>query len=152
MTKNIFIIFVTIFALMVIVKTCLADSSSNALHYLVSEQDSSGKISGFGGESDWAAIAFAADGVDIQTVKNPTTSLKDFLLQNPPAASSSATEWERKILAISAIKDDPENFGGVDYLQNLKTYFDGSQIGDVSLLNDDIFGLLALIASGSVDS
>lgn len=138
-------------SLWVVVTSVHADTiTDNGLAFLQTKQDSAGKISGYGGESQWAAIAFAASGVDVATVKNPSVSLKDYLLSDKPASGSAATEWERRILAIVAIGDDPSNFSGVNYVQNLESLSNNNQIGDTTLLNDDIFGLLALTASGSL--
>jgi hypothetical protein len=123
------------------------------LAYLRTQQESSGKIAGFGGESQWAAIAFSAEGIDTASVQNPTTSLTEYLLNDQPAPGAAATEWERRILSIVAMGEDPSNFGGVNYVENLENLFVDNQLGATTLLNDDIFGILALLSSGSlVDS
>ncbi len=133
--------------------TVYADTTTdNAINYLRSKQDSSGKITGFGGESQWAAIAFSIHAIDVSTVKQSTVSLKDYLLADQPGAGASPTEWERRILAIVAIGGDPTNFGGVNYVQRLETFSNNNQIGLTTQLNDDVFGLLALITSGSTAS
>lgn len=119
------------------------------INYLKSNQDGSGKITGYGGESQWAAIALSENNINVSEIKQSEKSLKDFLLSDKSTSTSLATEWERKILAIVAIGDDPTNFGELNYLQNLESMAKDHQIGDVSQLNDDIFGLLALIASGT---
>ena len=121
------------------------------INFLKEKQDSSGKItSGYGSVSDWSSIAFAANSVDITTVKK-TISLKDFLLSD--SSKTSATDVEARILAIVATGYDPTNFGGINYVDKLKTFYNSSQIGDSSGLNDDFFGILALVASnvGSSD-
>ena len=121
----------------------------NGLNFLKSKQDNTGRINtGFSAPSQWSAIAFAANGIDVSTVRNPTTSLKDFLLSDVPGDSASATDVESRILAIVAIGSDPTSFGGVNYVQKLEGFYNNNQIGDACALNDDIFGLLALIASG----
>lgn len=127
-----------------------SEITASGLAYLSSRQEESGKISGFGGESQWAAIAFSAHGVNASDVKNPSTSLRDYLLTDVPADGASATEWERRVLAIVAIGDDPSSFNGVNYVETLQALENNDQLGDVTLLNDDIFGLLALIASGEL--
>lgn len=50
------------------------------------------------------------------------------------------------ILALSAAGGDASSL-----VTELKTYFDGTQIGDSSTLNDDIFGLLALLSAGETN-
>lgn len=147
----IFFIWTSIFHLFVL--PTLADSIiDNGINYLKSKQDSSGKITtGFSAPSQWTAIAFTANEIDITLIKNPEKSLKDFLLTDIPNPGS-ATDWENRILAIVAIGENPANFGGINYIQNLETFFQNSQIDDVCSVNDDIFGLLALISSGALSN
>ena len=136
------------------VQTVRADTvTDNAVNFLKSKQDATGRITtGFSAPSQWSAIAFTAAGVDVATVKNPTVSLKDFLLTDIPADSSSATEFETRILAIVAIGENPTSFGGSNLVGSLESKYDGTQIGDSCSLNDDIFGLLALVASGTLST
>lgn len=145
--------FISIFIFLLLITNSLpvyADEiTDNTINYLKSQQDSTGKINGWGGESQWAAIAFARFGVDVGTIKNPTVSLKDFLFSDTPTDTAPATEWERRILAIVAIGEDPTNFNNVNYMLKLESYANNNQLGEVTQINDDIFGLLALIASGS---
>ncbi|MBI3485864.1 terpene cyclase/mutase family protein [Candidatus Daviesbacteria bacterium] len=152
MVKKNWVILLIIGIFLIISKVVLADDLtviSSGINYLKSQQDATGKITGFGGESEWAAIAFAANAIDVSSVKNPSISLKDYLLNNPPSDSAPATDWERKILAIVAISENPTNFNSLNYLQKLEGFASNNQIGDINLLNDDIFGLLALIAGAS---
>ena len=144
------ILFIFIFSFFII-KTVSADAViDNGLNFLKSKQDSSGRINaGFSAPSQWSAIAFAANGIDIATIKNPSVSLKDFLLSNVPGEPSSATDWETRILAIIATDGDPTNYGSINYVSRLESFFSNNQIGDICSLNDDIFGLLAEIAAGS---
>lgn len=143
------LIIVSLFATQAVYADTVID---NGVNFLKVKQDSSGKITGgFSSPSQWSAIAFIANGIDITTVKNPTNSLKDFLLTDVPT-NNSATDWESRILAIVATDGDPTNFGGVNYVQNLETFYNNNQIGDTCALNDDIFGLLALVASGTSSS
>ncbi|HYF05451.1 MAG TPA: DUF4430 domain-containing protein, partial [Patescibacteria group bacterium] len=60
----------------------------------------------------------------------------------------SAIELAAPILAIAASGNDPRTFSSIDLVANLKNKASGGQIGDTASLNDDIFGLLALIAAG----
>ncbi|MBP9719548.1 MAG: terpene cyclase/mutase family protein [Candidatus Levybacteria bacterium] len=125
---------------------------TNGLNFLRAKQDVSGKITtGFSAPSQWSAIAFVTHGVNPNTVKNPTVSLYDFLLADIPS-NDNATEWETRILTIAAMKENPFNFNGTNYVAHLETFYNNNQIGDTCSLNDDIFGLLALIASGTTSS
>jgi len=149
--KKYLLTLITITLLVFSLQSFVQADTNSAISYLQANQDATGKITGWGGESDWAAIAFIQNGIDISSVKNPDISLKDFLLNDHPATTSAATDWERKILAIAAMREDPTNFGGIDYLTNLEGYANNNQLGDTLLLNDDIFGLLALIKANSTN-
>ena len=122
---------------------------NDGITYLKSQQQTNGQISGFSGVSGWAAMSFSGAGIDPATVSNGGSTLSDYLLANPPTSSSSATEWERGILAITAMGQNPYNFGGVNYVQGLQNTDTGSQLGSATQINDDMFGLLALISAGS---
>lgn len=155
MIKNIFFV---ITAIVLSVEFCLlfpatafADSvTEKALDFLKSKQDVTGKINtGFSSPSEWSAIAFALSGIDISTVKKSDKSLKDFLSVDVPSDQAPATDWESRILAVVATGQDPTNFGGKNMVKRLEGFYNGGQIGDTCSLNDDIFGLFALIASGN---
>lgn len=141
----------TLFAFSFLIPKVLAQDAyvTNGLSFLQSKQQSTGRIiTGFSAPSQWSAIAFTIHGTDIKTVKNPTTSLYDYLLTDTPSITN-ATEWETRILAIVAIGENPYSFNGVNYVAHLESFATSNQIGDVCSLNDDIFGLLALTASGA---
>jgi len=151
MKKNsLLILFVFLFSFLV-VKTTSADTvTDNGLNYLKTQQDSTGRITnGFSAPSQWSSIAFAANGVDISSIKNPSVSLQEFLTNNIPTEPSAATDWETRILSIVATNGDPSSYGGINYVVKLENFFTNGQIGDECSLNDDIFGLLAEIAVGS---
>lgn len=143
----------TILVLLSLAQIAKADARLDyGINFLHSKQDSSGKItSGFSAPSQWTAIALAALGIDVATFKTATSSasLKDFLLTDTPV-NNSATDWESRILTIVAINENPASFGGTNYLQNLEGFYNNGQLGDLCALNDDIFGLLALIAGGGL--
>lgn len=52
------------------------------------------------------------------------------------------------ILAITALGENPAVFGSQDLIAKLKSFYQDSQLGDKNILNDDIFGILALISAG----
>lgn len=120
---------------------------SGALNYLRAQQGTDGKISDFS-TSAWTVMAIAAAGEDPHNWKIDTNpSIVDYLSANAGSASS-ATDSSRMILAIVAAGEDPTNFGGIDFLSLLEASYDGTQIGDVSFINDDIWGIMALVAAG----
>ncbi|HEV7769428.1 MAG TPA: prenyltransferase/squalene oxidase repeat-containing protein [Solirubrobacterales bacterium] len=109
--------------------------------------------------SDWAMTALAAVGLNAADV---STSLADpsaqaFYLDEWQASGpgGAATDAERGILAgvaggiqasrLAAVTDTKKG----NLVARVAELFDGTQIGDTSLLNDDIFGVLALHQAGA---
>ncbi|MBA7593720.1 hypothetical protein ES703_00651 [subsurface metagenome] len=124
---------------------------ASALDYLRGEQGADGCISDFA-TSAWVTMAIAAAEEDPHNWKvggNP--SIVDYLAANAGDASS-VMDYERMILAIAAADEDPTAFGGVDFVALLEAAYDGTQIGDASLLNDDFWGVMALISAGESQS
>lgn len=120
---------------------------ADALDYLSGGQDTDGSIGGFGA-SAWVVMAIAAadeDPHDWKEGDNP--SIVDYLAANADDADS-ATDFARMLLAIVAASEDPNDFGGRDFVSLLESTYDGTQIGDNVLLNDDFWGVMGLIAAG----
>ena len=125
-------------------------SANQGLNYLRNSQQENGSITGFTGISHWATIAFASAGIKANDVElEDGESLLRYIRSNPPGSSSPATDWERAMLSLYATGKRARSYWGVRYLDNLEAKYNSNQIGDPSLVNDDIFGLLALIAAGS---
>jgi hypothetical protein len=121
--------------------------AAKALNYLRGQQAADGSISDFL-TSAWVVMAIAAAGEDPnswQVGSNPT--IVDYLATNADSASNT-NDYSRMILAIAASGGDPADFGGVNFLSLLEAAYDGTQIGDASLLNDDYWGVLALVSAG----
>ncbi|MDO8564636.1 MAG: DUF4430 domain-containing protein [bacterium] len=59
-----------------------------------------------------------------------------------------AIDLEAPILALTAAGKDPRTFGAEHLVAKLRNFYDGTELGEAGILNDDIFGLLALVASG----
>lgn len=143
-------------------------SISKAVNYLRSQQAKDGGISN-PAFSGWAAIAFAAAGINPQTVKKtwgiPTRqqrSLIDYLKNYSQAALKNpgqnvlSTDYARQILAAYTIEPYPHGFGGVNLLKQLGAYYNSNekqfvhpQDGGV-YLNDDIFAIIAYSAASPV--
>ena len=101
-----------------------------ALDYLASHQNSSWSI--------MALSAMGRSGLETDFLKNSDTS--------------QAIKFEADMLAITALGQDPRSFASVDLVAKLKTFYQSGQIGETNQLNDDVFGGLALLASGVVGS
>jgi len=136
--------------------------TDNALNFLKSKQDAEGRITtGFSAPSQWSAIAFAISNIEVSTVKAFDKSLYDFLLSDAPT-NNAATDWESRILAIVATGGNPTNFNGTNYVSSLENFHNNGQLGDECAsatpeikkynTNDDIYGLLALVASGNASN
>jgi hypothetical protein len=122
-------------------------AASAGLQYLAANQNSDGSISGFGGESEWTVEAIEAAGQNPSTFANGGSSLLDFIKTDVPAAGAPVTTLERNIIAIAAAGQDPTNFGDVNYEALLESQHVDGQIGDPTLLNDDMFGIIAIDAA-----
>lgn len=63
-------------------------------------------------------------------------------------AGNLATDYEKTILALTAAGKDPRTFGNIDFVAKLKSFYQSNQIGSLELLNDDFWGILALVSAG----
>ncbi|MFZ5390736.1 MAG: prenyltransferase/squalene oxidase repeat-containing protein, partial [Patescibacteria group bacterium] len=87
---------------------------------------------------DWLTMALVAGGQN----QVATGHLKIF-------NGSSATDYAKRILAVKAIGQNPTSFTGVDLVAGLKAMASNNQLGDKDLLNDDAWGLIALLNAGA---
>lgn len=87
--------------------------------------------------SDWAIMGQAALGITpsdlsfLKTIDGPT-----------------ANDYATYILAITSLGLDPRYFGSENLVESLRQKASSGQLGDPTLLNDDMFGLLALASAG----
>jgi len=120
-------------------------SVPDAISFLSSQQKSDGS---FGDllYTDWAAIAISRG--DNSNLKS---SVKDYI-KNTQVNSSVITDFERHAMALMSLGINPYNGTSVDYIKKITDSFDGTQIGDNSLFNDDIFGIIVLQNAGYDDN
>jgi hypothetical protein len=111
-----------------------------AISFIKKLQAENGSYGGSELYSDWVAVAFAAAG-------EQDSKLLTYILSKSKIKDM-ATDNERRVMAILALGKNPYKFNGVNYIQSIVGDFDGTQIGDKSLVNDDIFGILVLGKSG----
>ncbi|MBI1961732.1 MAG: terpene cyclase/mutase family protein, partial [Parcubacteria group bacterium] len=88
-------------------------------------------------QTDWSVMARSATG---QAVADAS-----FLRE---LDGTSANDYATYILAITALGRDPRSFGNENLVYGLRQKASNGQIGDASMVSDDIFGLLALRAAG----
>lgn len=118
-------------------------SVPEALTFLSSTENPDGSF-GAGMYTDWAAIALASGGA-------PTESVLDYMASHN-TVSSFLTDNERRAMALLALGQNPYDFNGIHYIDAINASFDGVQFGDASLINDDVFALIPLLASGYTQS
>jgi prenyltransferase beta subunit len=128
------------------------ETIQNALNYLKTQQVSDG---GFGDLSttNWAVMAISSANEDPHTwIKNGKSPV-DYMKAHANELSS-ALDYERFTLSIVATGENPENFNGINYTNEIKAFYDSinAQIGDPNLLNDDFWGILALVACNETNS
>ena len=125
MRKKTIIILLTI-ALVSVFSFVQAQVSQQTIDYLAS-----------GMQDAWVTQGLAATG---QTNLD-LSYLDDF-------SGSNANEYAKTILAVIAAGEDPYNFNSQDLVAGLFSYYNNQQLGATSLLNDDFWGLMALVAAG----
>jgi hypothetical protein len=92
--------------------------------------------------ADWATFAFAASDPG-----NAKTGLRNYLLTASPVLSNT-TDYERHAMALEALGINPYSGTAINYIAPIVSASDGTQIGDPSLDNDDIFALFPLTHAG----
>jgi hypothetical protein len=117
-------------------------SVPNAISYLTSQQAGDGSLGGSDLYTDWAGIALSAGGASSQ--KSALISY----LNSHNNLSGLLTDNERRAMSLLSLGQNPYSFGGVDYITAIVNRFDGTQFGDASLTNDDIFALIPLSKAG----
>lgn len=116
-----------------------------AVSFLLSKQSYDGSF-GASLYTDWVSIAAVAS-----QNSQLKSSLVSYLSSNP-LNSSLLTDNERRSMALMALGIDPYSGTSVNYIAKIISAFDGTQFGDASLTNDDIFGLIVLKNAGYTSS
>lgn len=93
--------------------------------------------------TDWGAFAFMSGGAPSAA----KAALKEFLKTDSPRLSVVA-DYERHAMALMAFNINPYTGGPEDYISPIVAEFDGEQIGDSGLVNDDVFALFPLLNAG----
>jgi len=114
-------------------------SIPTALEFLSKNQENDAS---FGNSlyTDWTAIGIAKSGDESEIIKN---KLSDYL-KNNGLVSQIVTDNERHAMALMALDIDPYEGTNINYINKIVTSYNGAQIGDPSLINDDIFALIVL--------
>lgn len=115
---------------------------NKAFQFLANNQNSDGSFSS-SLYTDWAAIAFGAGSQNSNKDK-----IISYLKSLDGGDLSSATDYERRAMALMSLGINPYSGASINYIQKIVDKFDGNQIGEAGLVNDDIFAILPLIRAG----
>jgi len=115
-----------------------------ALDFLRNQQTEEGSFGSYF-ISSWTAMAISS----VEEDPNNWNNLVSYLEEHTSLINEAkASDWERMTLAIVACNKNPRNFSGLNFIEKIKSFFDGTQIFSLNNPYDDIFGILALIAAG----
>ncbi len=123
-----------------------SNSIEGMINFLDAKQNTNGSFGTTAFLSDWAAIAYGAwTGSSLGESK-----LTDYLLTNPNPLDgpSETTNYARRAMALMALGINPYTGTQTNYISEIIKKFDGTQFGEVGLINDDIFALTPLLHSG----
>lgn len=110
-----------------------------ALAFLLRHQQSDGSF-GSGMHNDWVALALSST----DKAQAPLNALLPHLLKQNELTN--VTDYERRAMVLEALGIDPYTHS--DTIQKIISEFDGVQIGNPNLVNDDIFSLFPLMHAG----
>jgi len=116
----------------------------NAISYLQDTIDVNGTFADLGTTS-WIAMALSAADEDPNEWKKTQTYLIESTTEQKLIQAS---DWERHTLALISFDIDPYNVNGINCIEHILSYYDNHQIGEPSIIHDDIFGILALRSAG----
>ena len=125
--------------------TVLTFSTDRALNFLTLNQNNDGS---FGNMlfTDWAAIALSSMGNQANSSKLQVMNY----IKNNPMQSSIVTDNERHAMALMSLGINPYTGTDINYINKITSSFDGTQFGDDSLVNDDMFALIVLKNAGYI--
>jgi hypothetical protein len=112
-----------------------------AMNFLAASQSADGSF-GSAMLDDWVAIGTSVGGWGDMREKLSAYEVSH------PISTSVVTEAERRAMALEALGINPYSGTPVDYISPIVSSFDGTQIGDSSLVNDDIFAIFPLLHAG----
>ena len=124
---------------------------AKATDFLLSQQKADGS---FGEDlyTDWAAMALASNPstpkTNLDNLVKYFNSVKIGASQNSEDPTFTLTDYERHAMALMALGLNPYDTNGENYITDIISKFDGSQFGDKSADNDDIFALIVLQNAG----
>lgn len=136
-------------------QSTIDDTIEKILTYVKTQQKTTGAIQD-GATTDWLIMSFGAKGIYADTVAATSTSLLDYAKNysfSSGAELNFCAGYPRHVLALLAGGVDSSDTAVVELLQKIKSNecFDGTLYGEAGI-NDDIFALLSLLATGETVS
>jgi hypothetical protein len=122
------------------------DPQKKMIDFLDAKQNTDGSFGTSAFVSDWAALAYSA----WSSTSLGVEKLTNFLRTNPDPLDGPniTTNYARRAMALMALSINPYTGTATNYINNIIQEFDGTQFGEVGLLNDDIFALIPLLNAG----
>lgn len=117
--------------------------ANRALQFLSDQQNPDGSFGNGTLYTDWAAIALSTTG----TTMAARQKVVAYLLTDV-SPGNLVTDAERRAMALMALGINPYTGVSTNYIQPILNAYDGRQIGDINLVNDDIFALFSLLKAG----
>lgn len=114
---------------------------SHAIEFIYSGQQTDGSFSN-ALYDDWVALALSGVSND-----NRKDKLVSFMRSSSPNLSS-VTDYERHAMALMSLGINPYSGTSIDCISHIIQAFDGNQIGDANLVNDDVFAIFPLLKVG----
>ena len=122
-------------------------NEANALQFLAAKQEPDGSFGESSMYTDWAAIALST-GPQSQS----RSEVSNYERSTPGTSFSSVTDYERHAMALEALGINPYNGTSFNYIQPIVDAFNGTEVGDPNLINDDIFAIFPLMKAGYTSS
>ncbi len=126
----------------------IQDTINKILNFFRSNQSTNGLILD-GGTSGWVAMSFSANNIYSDTIKNSETDLASALKQynfSDTADLNLCAAYPRQILALDALGDSRTTASTKILVQKIKEQCFANGIYGQNGINDDVFGLIALLA------
>ncbi len=118
-------------------------SLEDSISFLLDNQEGDGS---FGEDmyTDWVAIGISKIDLDDDSILN---NLKEFILSSE-IGGDTVTDYARRVMSLLSLSINPYDDTNINYIEEIIKEFDGDQMGDKNLFNDDIFSLLVLAHVG----
>ena len=115
-------------------------SIKNAVEFLSLNQEENGSF-GDSLYTDWVAIGVSKTKED--KTEDIIASLSNHF-KNEKFEGENITDYERHAMALMALGINPYDGTDINYIEKIVNSFDGDQIGEKTLISDDIFSLIVL--------